>query len=66
MVVYLRVCAQFVKKVRELRRRSSNAMPREVREAIAWCISGEDMTEEAAGAYVERMFDEGRGGEESW
>ncbi len=49
--------------------RSSNAMPREVREAIAWCISADgsgDMGEEEAKAYVEEMFEDGRGGEESW
>ncbi|ORY24115.1 putative NADPH-ferrihemo protein reductase [Naematelia encephala] len=48
---------------------SSNAMPREVREAIVWCISSSasgDMTEEQAAAYVEDMFETGRGGEESW
>ncbi|KAK8846562.1 NADPH-dependent diflavin oxidoreductase 1 [Kwoniella newhampshirensis] len=48
---------------------SSNAMPREVREAIAWCISAEgagDMSEEESKVYVERMFEEKRGGEESW
>lgn len=49
--------------------RSSNAMPREVRAAIAWCISTSgagSMTEVEAEAYVEAMFDDGRGGEESW
>ena len=49
--------------------RSSNTMPREVREAIAWCISEDgagDTNYEAAKAYVERMFDERRAGEESW
>ncbi|WVQ83849.1 NADPH-dependent diflavin oxidoreductase 1 [Cryptococcus sp. DSM 104549] len=48
---------------------SSNAMPREVREAIAWCISTEgagDMTKEESKAYVEQMFEDKRGGEESW
>jgi sulfite reductase alpha subunit-like flavoprotein len=46
---------------------SSNAMPREVREAVAWCISqGGAHDEEAAKAYVDDMFDSGRGGEESW
>ncbi|WVQ97522.1 NADPH-dependent diflavin oxidoreductase 1 [Kwoniella sp. CBS 9459] len=48
---------------------SSNAMPREVREAIAWCISNEgagDMTPEEAKEYVEQMFEDKRGGEESW
>ncbi|WVQ68745.1 NADPH-dependent diflavin oxidoreductase 1 [Kwoniella botswanensis] len=48
---------------------SSNAMPREVREALAWCISKDgagDFTEEEAKEYVERMFEEKRGGEESW
>jgi sulfite reductase alpha subunit-like flavoprotein len=47
--------------------RSSNAMPREVREAIAWCIEqGGQYDEEGAKAYVDNMFDTGRGGEESW
>lgn len=44
-------------------------MPREVREAVAWCISKEgagDMTEEESKAYVEQMFEDKRGGEESW
>lgn len=44
-------------------------MPREVREAVAWCISSSgagDMGDEEAKEYVERMFEEGRGGEESW
>ncbi|KAK6904242.1 NADPH-dependent diflavin oxidoreductase 1 [Kwoniella mangroviensis CBS 8507] len=48
---------------------SSNAMPREVRDALAWCISKDgagDFTEEEAKEYVERMFEEKRGGEESW
>lgn len=48
---------------------SSNAMPKSVREALAWCISTEgagDMSVEAAEQYVEGMFDQGRGGEESW
>ncbi|OCF33987.1 NADPH-ferrihemoprotein reductase [Kwoniella heveanensis BCC8398] len=48
---------------------SSNAMPREVREAIAWCISEEgagDMTPDEAKEYVEQMFEDKRGGEESW
>ncbi|WWD21879.1 NADPH-dependent diflavin oxidoreductase 1 [Kwoniella shandongensis] len=48
---------------------SSNAMPREVREAIAWCISTEgagDLSEEESKAYVEKMFEDKRGGEESW
>lgn len=50
-------------------RRSSNAMPREVREALAWCISIEgagDLSIETATAYIEDMFESGRGGEESW
>ena len=44
-------------------------MPKEVREAIAWCISVEGagtLKEEEAKGYVEEMFDVGRGGEESW
>jgi hypothetical protein len=47
-------------------------MPREVREAVAWGISrdgsggSEGRDEEGAKAYVDAMFDEGRGGEESW
>lgn len=44
-------------------------MPKSVREGLAWCISRSgagDMSEEEAAEYVERMFDEGRGGEESW
>nr|XP_018265994.1 NADPH-ferrihemoprotein reductase [Kwoniella dejecticola CBS 10117]OBR88152.1 NADPH-ferrihemoprotein reductase [Kwoniella dejecticola CBS 10117] len=48
---------------------SSNAMPREVREALAWCISTEGagtFSEEEAKEYIERMFEEKRGGEESW
>lgn len=48
---------------------SSNAMPREVREALAWCVStagGGDMDPDAAAAYVDAMFDGERGQEESW
>lgn len=48
---------------------SSNAMPREVRAAVAWCIStagAGTLSEEESEAYVETMFDDGRGGEESW
>lgn len=47
---------------------SSNAMPREVREALAWCIAGGEkgFSEDEAKAYVDEMFDTGRGGEESW
>jgi sulfite reductase alpha subunit-like flavoprotein len=51
---------------------SSNAMPREVREAVAWCVSRDGagpldgMDEDAAKIYVDKMFDDGRGGEESW
>jgi sulfite reductase alpha subunit-like flavoprotein len=48
---------------------SSNAMPREVREAVAWCISSEGagtFSAEEAEAFVESMFEDGRGGEESW
>jgi hypothetical protein len=44
-------------------------MPREVRAAVAWCIStagAGNMSEEESEAYVEAMFDDGRGGEESW
>lgn len=51
------------------RGRSSNAMPREVREALAWCIGSEgagDLTAEAAKAFIEDIFDSGRGGEETW
>jgi sulfite reductase alpha subunit-like flavoprotein len=44
---------------------SSNAMPREVREGIAWCLS-DRLGEVEAGKYVEEMFEQGRGGEESW
>lgn len=53
--------------VLKLTGRSSNAMPREVREALAWCIEqGGEHDEEGAKAYVDEMFDNGRGGEESW
>lgn len=48
---------------------SSGAMPKAVREAMAWCIStegGGEMEEEEAVEWVGRMFEEGRGGEESW
>ncbi|WWC87379.1 NADPH-dependent diflavin oxidoreductase 1 [Kwoniella dendrophila CBS 6074] len=48
---------------------SSNAMPKEVREALAWCVSKEGagtLTEEQANEYIEQMFEDGRGGEESW
>ncbi|WVQ75346.1 NADPH-dependent diflavin oxidoreductase 1 [Cryptococcus sp. DSM 104548] len=48
---------------------ASNAMPREVREAVAWCISKDgagNFTEEEAKEYVEQMFEDKRGGEESW
>lgn len=42
-------------------------MPREVREALAWCISANGaLDEEQAAAFVEEMFTDGRGGEESW
>jgi sulfite reductase alpha subunit-like flavoprotein len=44
---------------------SSNAMPREVREALGWCLS-DKFGEEEAMRYVEGIFDQGRGGEESW
>ena len=51
--------------------RSSNAMPKAVRAAIAWSISTESgegiLDREAADRYVEDMFMSGkRGGEESW
>jgi hypothetical protein len=49
--------------------RSSNAMPKEVRATIAWCLSREGagtMGKEDAEAFVEEMFEDGRGGEESW
>lgn len=48
---------------------SSNAMPRQVREALAFCISeqgGGKMTDEEAEAYIDAMFDGERGQEESW
>jgi len=48
---------------------SSNAMPKEVRASIAWCLSADGagtMTDEEAGTFVEEMFEDGRGGEESW
>lgn len=49
---------------------SSGAMPRQVREALAWCLSkeggGGSMSEEQAGEWIERLFEDGRGGEESW
>lgn len=44
-------------------------MPREVREAIAWCISSDgagSMSAAEAEAYVDEMLDGDRGGEESW
>lgn len=44
-------------------------MPKEVRATIAWCLSSEGagtMTTDEAGSYVEEMFEDGRGGEESW
>lgn len=51
--------------------RSSNAMPKAVRAAVAWSIStgsGEGiLAREEADKYVEDMFMSGtRGGEESW
>lgn len=49
--------------------RSSNAMPKEVRAAVAWCLSNEGagtMAIQQAEAFVEEMFEDGRGGEESW
>jgi sulfite reductase alpha subunit-like flavoprotein len=59
---------------------SSGAMPKAVREAVAWCVStegrsrgegegegeGTGMGMEEADEWVGRMFEEGRGGEESW
>ncbi|EJT49287.1 NADPH-ferrihemoprotein reductase [Trichosporon asahii var. asahii CBS 2479] len=48
---------------------SSNAMPRQVREALAYCISeqgGGKMTDQEAEEYVDAMFDGDRGQEESW
>ncbi|EIW68114.1 NADPH-ferrihemoprotein reductase [Tremella mesenterica] len=48
---------------------SSNAMPREVREAVSWSISVKgsgDMSLEECDKYVEEMFESGRGQEESW
>ncbi|KAJ9116945.1 hypothetical protein QFC22_004603 [Naganishia vaughanmartiniae] len=50
---------------------SSNAMPKQVRSAVAWSISDEsgegDISREEADRYVEDMFMSGtRGGEESW
>jgi sulfite reductase alpha subunit-like flavoprotein len=48
---------------------SSNAMPKEVRAAIAWCLTSEGagrLTMDEAEAFVEEMFEDGRGGEESW
>jgi len=44
-------------------------MPKEVREALAWCVSlrgGGSLSEEEGTAFVEEMFEDGRGGEESW
>jgi hypothetical protein len=44
-------------------------MPKEVRATIAWCLSSEGagtMNKEEAEAFVEEMFEDGRGGEESW
>lgn len=44
-------------------------MPKEVRAAIAWCLTTEgagSMSQEDAEAFVEEMFEDGRGGEESW
>ncbi|KAK4685770.1 hypothetical protein P7C73_g4378, partial [Tremellales sp. Uapishka_1] len=45
---------------------SSNAMPKEVRGALADCLVCDQRDREAAEAYVEEMFESGRGGEESW
>ena len=39
-------------------------MPRQVREAVAWCISSDgsgDMPLDKAMGYVEEMFEDGRG-----
>jgi len=44
-------------------------MPKEVRAAVAWCLSKDGagtMTASEAEAFVEEMFEDGRGGEESW
>lgn len=44
-------------------------MPKEVRAAVAWCLTSDgagSMSSGQAEAYVERMFEDGRGGEESW
>lgn len=44
-------------------------MPKEVRAAIAWCLTTEGagtMSLQEAEAFVEEMFEDGRGGEESW
>jgi hypothetical protein len=44
-------------------------MPKEVRAAVAWCLSQEGagtMSTQEAEAFVEEMFEDGRGGEESW
>lgn len=44
-------------------------MPKSVREALAWCISSSgvgDLSTEEAEMFVEDMFEQGRGGEESW
>jgi hypothetical protein len=44
-------------------------MPKEVRAAVAWCLSKDgagSMTVSEAEAFVEEMFEDGRGGEESW
>lgn len=44
-------------------------MPKEVRAAIAWCLTTEAggiLSQEGAEAFVEEMFEDGRGGEESW
>ena len=48
---------------------SSGAMPKAVREAVAWCMStegGGELGADQAEEWVGRMFEEGRGGEESW
>ena len=45
---------------------SSNAMPREVREALAYCVEQGGQSEEEAKEYIAAMFDTGRGAEESW
>ncbi|ORX36114.1 NADPH-ferrihemo protein reductase [Kockovaella imperatae] len=48
---------------------SSNAMPRQVREAVSWCLSTDGAGKLSSGeatTYVEDMFEDGHGMEESW